>query len=631
MGQGLRKKGILIISLLISVLFFSLIYQSRFIKAQGNGLSLDIPNKFELNEYSNINGSNYIGSVVNISLPSTEWNITKIELDFTNLTFDRETLVIEDQPIAYDMVFYQNSVFNNFGLATQIKLDHSETIYGVFIYGNKSLGTTQDIQVQIQGFNELNNTPNGTIFATTTINISSQVGWYFQNFSLPVDLPKGNYFLILNGTNLNVNGQYYNWYYNPAPSDPSLYSSFAYDTIWSDGVDNTTFLYKLIRESRAPLFPESINMSVNINNQYCKVLNGVSEGSGVLNQTFQNFFPNDNSLYMPIYNNASKTLVFNVSYSLNLEKILNTQCIASIEESKSIQWILSPNFNRQTFNYSVKFGFPKSWSNISVFLDEQNLTTNVIIDYGGRFIFIPNNTITQDSGWEIRANSPNILFNLYAPKTEFNLGQELRFSLQSPITGNYTFILMDPADTEETRIKKIIPIDNNIFSYELPLTSPDGKYIAYVFWNNATDAGAQSQEFLISIPNSSQPLDLSLLITIIIISVIVAGSGISIYVGVKRIVKKRRYDMERLLNKCIDILNLNYLIVTDNKSGLDVFTESYGDKKLDSTLISGFLQAVREFGTHVADKDTRIVKLDYKDTIILMKEFVNIRLILNMK
>jgi hypothetical protein len=40
---------------------------------------------------------------------------------------------------------------------------------------------------------------------------------------------------------------------------------------------------------------------------------------------------------------------------------------------------------------------------------------------------------------------------------------------------------------------------------------------------------------------------------------------------------------------------------------------------------------VREFGTHIAEKDTRIVKLDYKDTIILMKEFVNIRLILNMK
>jgi len=88
MVQGLQKKGILILSLLLSVLFVSLIYQSRFINAQGNGLPLNIPNKFEMNEYSNINGSKLEATFVNISLPSTEWNITKIELNFTNLTFD---------------------------------------------------------------------------------------------------------------------------------------------------------------------------------------------------------------------------------------------------------------------------------------------------------------------------------------------------------------------------------------------------------------------------------------------------------------------------------------------------------------------------------------------------------------
>jgi len=112
--------------------------------------------------------------------------------------------------------------------------------------------------------------------------------------------------------------------------------------------------------------------------------------------------------------------------------------------------------------------------------------------------------------------------------------------------------------------------------------------------------------FIIPIPDPGEPSDLSMLITIIIISIVVPVSGISIYIGVKHIMKKRRYYMERLLNKCIDISNLNYLIVTDSKSTLVVYIESYGDKKLDSTLISGFLQAVREFGTHVAEKDTRI-------------------------
>ncbi|MHA2429912.1 MAG: hypothetical protein ACXACC_02650 [Promethearchaeota archaeon] len=556
MGHGLHKKGILIIFILISVLSFSLIYQSRYINAQGNGLSFDIPHKFDLNEYSNINGSKLEATFVNISLPSNEWNITKIELNFTNLTFDRETVVIEDQPTAYDRVYYDNGQHNRLGLATQIRLDHPETIYGVLIYGNKT--ATQDIQVQIRGYNETNNTPNGTIFATQTLNISTTLGWYLQNFSSPLNLSSGNYFLVLNGTNFSLNAQYYHWYYNSNPSDPSLYSAMTEEddkkTNWLDGEDNKTYLYKLIRKSKAPLYPESINMSVYLNNQYYKVLNGISEGFGFLTQTFQNFFPNVISLYIPVYNNASKTLVFNVSYHLNLEKVLSTQGIASVEESKSIQWILSPGFNRQTSNYSVKFDFPKSWSNISVLLDEQDITTNVTIDLGGKFILIPNNVITQDSGWEIHANSPNILFNLNAPKTDFNLGQELRFSLEEPIIpGNYTFILIDSADTEEIRIKKIIPIDDSVFSYELPLNSPDGTYIAYVFWNNETDAGAQSQVFLISIPNGGQP-DLSLLIIIVIILVAALISGIAIYIGAKRLVKKRRYDMERLLNKCIDIL-----------------------------------------------------------------------------
>ena len=630
MGQGLRKKGILIITLLISVLFFSLFYQSRFINAQGNGLSLDIPNKFDLNEYSNINGSNIRISVVNISLPSTDWNITKVNLKFSNLTFYKETVIIEDQSVDYERVYYQNPTFHNYGLATQIKLNERATIYGVFIYGRRV--ASQDIQVQIQGYNGINNTPNGTILASTIINMSSTNGWYFQNFSIPITLPKGNYFLVLNGTNLSSAGNTYYWYYNSSPKDPSLNSSSGYETSWIDGVNNKTFLYKLNYKVEPLLYPDIFNMSVKINNQYYKVLNGTFEGYGYLTRSFFNYFPDSSKLTLPVHNNISNSLKFNLTYHLNLEKVLTTQGITDVEESKSNQWILYPNFNRQTFNYSVKFDFPKSWSNISVLLDEQDLTTNVTIDLGGRFIFIPNNTITQDSGWELRANSPNILFNLSAPKTEFNLGQELRFSLEEPIIpGNYTFILIDSADIEETRIKKIIPIDDNIFSYELPTTSPDGTYIAYVFWNNETDAGAQSQEFLISSPNSGQPPDLSMLITIIILSIVVPVSGISIYIGAKRIVKKRKYNMERLLNKCIDILNLNYLIVTDNKSGLDVYTESYGDKKLDSSLISGFLQAVREFGTHVAEKDTRIVKLDYKDTIILMKEFVNIRLILNMK
>ncbi|MFX1233206.1 MAG: hypothetical protein ACFFBY_01500, partial [Promethearchaeota archaeon] len=83
--------------------------------------------------------------------------------------------------------------------------------------------------------------------------------------------------------------------------------------------------------------------------------------------------------------------------------------------------------------------------------------------------------------------------------------------------------------------------------------------------------------------------------------------------------------------KCVDILNLNYLIVTDIRSGIDIYSQSFGEQKGDSTLISGFLQAVRAFGSEVAKDKDKTVKIQYKNSILLMTEFVNVRIILNMK
>jgi len=639
MGQGLRKKGRLIIYSLLLILFTGLIYQSRFIKAQGNGLSLTIQNSFKMTEYSVLEGLNQSENSITIQLPSASWTIDDIQLNFSDIEHEIDLITIEDNlHNTYKRVHNKNPAQYIFGQAVQIKLDYPTNISGVYIFGKVNGSHPGIPQIQIRGYDITNNNPNTTIYGSTNLNITSTPGWYLQNFSIPISLNKGNYYLVLNGSLLpiysTILGAGFWWAYNDIdPLNPQLNTS-EYDTSnqWSTGSSGAPFLYKLVQKLNLPFYPESNNMTVKININHYNVMNGSSMGDGYLNQTNLDYTPGTNSFTLNIYNNKSENLIFNVSYKIHIRYTLLSTASVSIKENINNNWTVTPAILRHSDNDLVEFHYPMSWENLTIYRDEQDMTSNITIDSIHRIILIPNITIIQGAEWEIKAQSPNILFGLKTPKTEFNLGQELRFSLEDPIIpGNYTFILIDPADTEETRIKKIIPIDDNIFSYELPLTSPDGTYIAYVFWNNATDAGAQSQEFLISIPNSSQPLDLSMLITILIISIVVAGSGISIYVGAKRIVKKRRYDMERLLNKCIDILNLNYLIVTDNKSGLDVYTESYGDKKLDSTLISGFLQAVREFGTHVAEKDTRIVKLDYKDTIILMKEFVNIRLILNMK
>ena len=62
------------------------------------------------------------------------------------------------------------------------------------------------IKFQIQGYDEGNNSPNNTIYRSIDLNISTNLGWYYQDFSSdPITLPVGNYSLVMNGTNLPIN------------------------------------------------------------------------------------------------------------------------------------------------------------------------------------------------------------------------------------------------------------------------------------------------------------------------------------------------------------------------------------------------------------------------------------------
>lgn len=640
MGQGLNKKSLFIIGLLLLV--FSIAFTTNFTlsKAQSNG-SLPIQKKLDINEYANVEGTEQGVQSVNITLPSTEWNIAKIKMNFTDMEFRQETFIGEDQKSSssdYYRIYYQNNNFYRYGLGVQIKLLEPSIIYGAYIYGYKSASTSTIIQVQIRGYDNIANIPNSTVFATRDINISTTEGWYLQKFPSPVSLPKGNYSLVLYTPSLpavaGLNTYY--WFFNSLTSRyPDLYIS-EYKNLWdSSGVgfgQNRTLLHKLIFKYNTPLYPENINMTIKINNNLYPVLNKTFEGDGIFVHTFSDFLPNKNPLSIPVFNRVSQNLFFNVSFHLNLEKIETCHGTVTVKESRSNDWSIVPVLDRQTFNYSAEFHFPKSWDNLTLFRNEVEIhSPDVIIDLGRNIMFIPNNTIILGAEWEITANSPNVQFVLNAPKLNYYLGQELQFSLKTPLlSGNYTFILINSADIEENKTIKTIPPNINLFSYELPLTSPDGTYTAYVFWNNQTDAGVVSQNFIISNPVSPPP-DYTLFIIIILILIIAPSSAIAIFLAYKKLSKDRRYKMERILEKCVDILNLNYLIVTDIKSGIDIYSQSFGEQKSDSSLISGFLQAVRAFGSEVAADKDKTVKIEYKNSILLMTEFVNVRLILNMK
>ncbi len=638
---NLLKRGF---SFLILLSLFTVLFQNLdIVSSNGSEHSLNINLNFEMVENSINQGFYDNVDSIDIELPSSSWNIEDIELNFTNVKdLGTEIESIENKSYSgiYHEIYFQNDNFNQRGLAVQIKLNESETLSDVYIYGKKEIRTTPKIiQVQIRGYDAVNDIPNNTLYLTMDINISDVEGWYLQAFPSTLTLPKGDYFLVLNGSNIIApEDDRYHWYYNDIdPKYPSLLISQFIDTeIWTNGISNSLFLYKLIRETEVPVYPEDINMTIEIDNEYYEIQNGSSIGSGNLPLTALDFSPNSEQINLPVFYNNSGNLIFDVNYFLNTHNIFSSPASLTIKVNSTNEWIIRPSITRYSNNCSVKFYYPSKWENITIYRDLEDITNNVTIHPIENLLCIPNNAITDGAEWEIKAYSPNINFNINTIKTEFEVGEELAFSISPPVLpGNYTFQLIDPLGSIEFEIKKIIPPDDKVFSYDLPSGILEGNYIAYLYWNNQTDGGVQTQGFTItSVPVStgSTP-DFSLFLIIGIIVIAAAFIGFVGYTTLKKRETRGRKRLKLILEECTDVMNLKYIIVLDKKSGIDLYAESFEEKEFDLTLIAGYLQALHNFGTKVlgGTKDSRTIKLEYRGSILLMVEFVNLRIIIIMK
>ncbi len=633
----LNKISLVSIALFILLSLFSRI---DIITANGIGPSQRFNTNFVLEEYSKFNETSQKVNFVDLTLPSSSWSIQDIKLNFTNIQFI-ENNTIEDKQYgnSYEINF-QNEPQKLLGVGVQIQLNVSTTIYGVYIYARKLITTTEIIQVQLRGYDSVHDTPNNTIYYSTNISVNTTAGWYFQNFSSEgISLPIGNYFLVLNGTNmLSGPNTYYYWYYNDIdPKNPNLNVSEYIDPPWPDGVLGNVPLYKLVQRVNLPLYPEEINMTVNINDQIYDISNGINNGEGYLEKILVDFSPNSDNYQISVYNNATESLFFNVSFFVTLTNNLLAPSSVVAQLGATNKWSVTPTIVRQPTNYSVLFNYPSSWENISVLKDEVDITSSVLVDTTDHKIIVLNDSISDGADWEIVADSTNVEFILNVQRTEYILGQELQFSLLTPIlSGTYTFVLLDSAG---------IPIQNQtitypsetIFSYDLSLTDLDGTYTAYVFWfsDGEINAGVQSQEFSISLSGPTPPptpeFPLPLIIFIIILGAIVLG--LVSYIAYKRINSYQRNKLEKFLSQCTDISNINEIIVIDTKSGIDIFSKSLGGRKLDTSLISGFLQAISNFGTAMSEaaKESRTLNIVYKDSIVMQTEFVNLKLIITLK
>jgi hypothetical protein len=175
------------------------------------------------------------------------------------------------------------------------------------------------------------------------------------------------------------------------------------------------------------------------------------------------------------------------------------------------------------------------------------------------------------------------------------------------------------------------------FSYNLSLSDLEGNYTAYVFWFSDTeiDAGVQTQIFEISTdeppPTPPPEFPFALVLFIVILGAVVLG--LVSYIAYKRIHSRQRSKLEKFLSRFTDLSNINEIIVIDTKSGIDVFSQSFGGRKIDTSLIAGFLQAISNFGSTISEtaKESRTLNIEYKDSIVMQTEFVNLKLIITLK
>jgi len=467
-----------IVALFIFIfLAISLLQFLSFSHAQTNGEPISFSSNLGFNEYSHIEGTKANTSAVDIQLPDANWTITNVQINFSDIKLGKEIKTIEDSETSLDIVWNKNKQNRMFALASQLEILEETELFEVFIKGYKTPQANETIKFQIQGYDEGNQTPNNTIYRSIDLNISTTPDWYYQDFSSnPITLSVGNYSLVMNGTNLQINfyAKYF-WAIDDADPQIKFLHTSSYELSWSTGIVNTSFLYKLNQRVERSYFPSDLNMTAEINGDNYEIINGSIKGTGSLEKDDMDYFFEEANLHIPIKINRSITLNFNYSYSINLTSEFTTNSLVEVEEDYN-HWSMSPIITRVSQNYFIQFDIPKDWYNFTIFRKLggpgpwENVTSLVNIDMINKSISIPNGIIEDGAQWKIQANSPNINFNLEMTNTDYKRGDELEFSVNAPSAqGNLTFVIIKPSGKAELIEIKESVSGLNFFSYEIPL------------------------------------------------------------------------------------------------------------------------------------------------------------------
>jgi len=627
MGSSKKRIFIIIISIFIFLQVLSFISP---IQAQEQPPISQINPSFILNEYADDLGQKSNESSVNIDIPSSTWNLSSININFTSIKLGSETVTLEEEESGFETIRKNYCEI----LGMQLNITEQTTIFAVEIFGYKSEDSSVPgpVYVRIEGWNSGGRRPNGIIYGEQTeLNLTNIPGWYIQTFNSPINLSPGFYCLVIDGSSANSGDKYY-WFINNQNPNSNLYMC-RYDDDESEWLYRygDVFLHKIKRQVNRSYHPEDINMTLRIDDNLYPVQNEGVIGTGNIYISSLNFSPSNLTLNILVLNNISVNLLLNYDYQISIQNSFEEKAKGLIRQDRNIQWILQPSILRFADTHSVEFSFPKNWFNFSILRNSVNITSQISLNYSSNLLYFPNATIINGATWKIIASSPNIDFQLNVPKSKFGPNQDILFSLQEPVMqGNYTIILYNSLEFPIDTLNLQIPGDTNLYQYRLSANPEEGIYRTYIFWNNATDAGLVVYEFQIEVP-FTVPIEIIYGI-LVIISIIIIIS-ITSFVLVKRNKRIKEERRQKIYNEYMDALNIEYFIVSDKNSGLSIYDQIITGDEIDASLISGFLQAIRSFGIELTKsrQESQMIKLEYQDSKILMSEFKDFRLVFIMK
>lgn len=614
------KKSFIAIIILLEIIIIP-----NLVNGQNGIAELEIKSSFDFIELAEDKGQKINKTELNFNLPHSDWNLTQLQLNFTSIKLASEIITFEEEQNATGFEKIRKDRDEIYGM--QLNITEPTTIFGVEIFGYKleSSSSPGPVYVRIEGWNSGNRRPNDAIYGQQIeLNFSSDPRWNIHTFLSPIDLAVGYYCLVIDGSNANSEDRYY-WYINNQNIDSQLYMCYKDDEGDWYNRQGDVFLHKIKQRVDRSYFPEDIKMRVKIDDNIYNVTNGAFLGRGVLSVSDINYSLPSSTLTLKVFNNLSIELIMSYYYSINVYNVISIKASGLIRNNFDNIWTFDSTFTRFYNNYSMRFYYPSSWFNFSIYRDGINITDQINWDLQNRLLIIPNNTILMGSTWQIKANSFQIDFQLNVPQESFEPGQKIQFSLQEPVReGNYTLQLFNPLDFPVLSEVLQFPGSTNLFSFLLSSNPLGGTYLAFVFWNNATDAGVETQQFQVVV---------SFIIPLSLVAIIGSIGSIASFIVVKKHRTAKEHRRQTIYNKYMDALNLDYFIVSDKKSGLNIFDEIITESRMDSSLISGFLQAIRGFGIELtkSTEESQTIKLEYQDSKILMSEYKNIRIVLIMK